>query len=72
MGRSADELRDEGIARAAKAIKGAQYPSGVSWSYVAATAAFDAALAFLGEEVPGSARIRDAFLRGVDKISEAA
>ena len=73
MDQAASELRDEGITRVAKAIRDAQYPSGVSWNYVAATAAFDAALAFLGEAGPGSALIRDAFARGMDKIcSEAA
>ena len=72
MDQAVSELRDEGITRVAKAIRDAQYPSGVSWNYVAATAAFDAMLAFLGETGPRSELLRDAFARGVNKISEAA
>ena len=72
MGQAADELRDEGITRVAKAIKDAQYPAGVSWNYVAATAAFDAVLAFLGETWRGPELLRD-IVRDIDKIcSEAA
>ena len=73
MDQAVSELRDEGITRVAKAIREALYPSGISWNYVAATAAFDAMLAFLGEVGPDSTLIRDALVRDMAKIcSEAA
>ena len=62
------DLRSEGIKLAEAAIRGSNYGSGQNWAHTAATAAFDAALAFLGECGPRSELLRSAFLSGMDKI----